>query len=350
MDMNLGEDTNVPSDALYEALAKALSQPSRAYRTAQAALDVPNQALKGYMTGSEVADKINARRMGRMSLEELLGGQVEGIPEALNRAPVSSLSVLKDVSPFLTKKEEKEPTSYTVDQVEAIRSRDPKKLSIAFGSKIPRTALTDYSAHEKEGRLTNQFDRSYGLRSNQTLSGIVNRGMRDPQVLRSREAISGADRVMRLASLENALGDEALGFVIPRALEEVGNLAQSERTAVRINPNVINTAKSFAQRKLGPGITLTDQDREQLREIMKAFRDVSVYRLNNAIDVYADQMTENFGVPFEEAKKRFGDLSRITSTPEIMAAKDWLSRNPNDPKANAVRAKIKAMEASGGGF
>lgn len=60
------------SDALFAALAEALSQPSRAYRTAQAALGVPQQALKGYVEGGDIADKINQRKLNKQTLEEAL--------------------------------------------------------------------------------------------------------------------------------------------------------------------------------------------------------------------------------------------------------------------------------------
>src|SRR6266571_682959 len=82
------------SDALYLALAQALSQPSRAYRSAQAGLGIPGQALQGYLTGTEISDKLRQRKLAQQTLFEALGGNV---PEGLggfSRTPISTLTSL----------------------------------------------------------------------------------------------------------------------------------------------------------------------------------------------------------------------------------------------------------------
>lgn len=64
------------SEALFQMLAQALSQPSHAYRAATEALAIPGNAASGYMEGSEIADKINQRRMARQTLSQTLGGSM----------------------------------------------------------------------------------------------------------------------------------------------------------------------------------------------------------------------------------------------------------------------------------
>ena len=62
--------------SLYDELAKALSQPSRAYRTASAALQIPEQGLKGYKEGLDYVDGLDERKLKKQTLEEALGGNV----------------------------------------------------------------------------------------------------------------------------------------------------------------------------------------------------------------------------------------------------------------------------------
>lgn len=66
----------MPSDYLYAELAKALSQPSKAYRTAQAGLAIPQQLLQGYLEGGQVADLIRKRKLEQSTLQEALGGNL----------------------------------------------------------------------------------------------------------------------------------------------------------------------------------------------------------------------------------------------------------------------------------
>lgn len=68
------------SDALYVALAEALSKPSRSYRAAKAGLDIPGQALQGYLGGTEIVDKINQRKLANQTLADMLGG-AQNVPE-----------------------------------------------------------------------------------------------------------------------------------------------------------------------------------------------------------------------------------------------------------------------------
>ncbi len=85
----------MPSDALYQMLAEALSKPSKTYRAAQAGLAVPQQALEGYLGGAEIGDKIRERRLARQPLGEALGDlvpqELKGLPsdQALKFVPLA---------------------------------------------------------------------------------------------------------------------------------------------------------------------------------------------------------------------------------------------------------------------
>jgi hypothetical protein len=61
---------------LYLKLAEALSQPSKAYRAAQAGLDIPKQAIEGYKYGADFGDSLRKRKLAQSSLTEALGGRI----------------------------------------------------------------------------------------------------------------------------------------------------------------------------------------------------------------------------------------------------------------------------------
>lgn len=67
------------SQALFEKLAEALGKPSKTYQAAVTGLGIPEQALEGYMAGSDSFDKIRQRKLGQKSLAEVLGGTPEGL-------------------------------------------------------------------------------------------------------------------------------------------------------------------------------------------------------------------------------------------------------------------------------
>lgn len=81
----------MPSDELYLKLAEALSQPSKAYKAAKAGLEIPEQALQGYLSGSDIVDRINQRRRNRQTLSEVLGGTVEGLSPELQNLPFGDI-------------------------------------------------------------------------------------------------------------------------------------------------------------------------------------------------------------------------------------------------------------------
>lgn len=62
------------SDALYAALADALSKPSKKYQAAQEGLAIPGKILQGYTTGADFVDAQRKRKLQQQTLGEALGG------------------------------------------------------------------------------------------------------------------------------------------------------------------------------------------------------------------------------------------------------------------------------------
>lgn len=73
------------SSSLWEELVRAKSQPSRAYRTAQAGIDAADQTLAGFLKGQAISDSIRNRQLQRQTLGEALPGMV---PDELTGLPV----------------------------------------------------------------------------------------------------------------------------------------------------------------------------------------------------------------------------------------------------------------------
>lgn len=84
---------------LYEELAKALGQPSKAYLAATEALNIPRKGLEGYLEGTDAADKIQDSRFDHQSLEQALGGQV---PESLAGFRGLNVRQMKPTAELLT--------------------------------------------------------------------------------------------------------------------------------------------------------------------------------------------------------------------------------------------------------
>lgn len=78
---------------------------------------------------------------------------------------------------------------------------------------------------------------------------------------------------------EKAVQESAAGFLIPRGLEEVGNLSQIEGEKVGANKSLINQAKVLAL-KIKEGRTLSDQDRAAIKNVMKSYRNIVKERVD----------------------------------------------------------------------
>lgn len=80
--------------SLYDELAKAYAQPSRAFRDVSAALQIPEQGLAGYKSGLDYADEINSRKLKNQTLSQALGGNV---PDRIAQYGNLRVPVVKDL-------------------------------------------------------------------------------------------------------------------------------------------------------------------------------------------------------------------------------------------------------------
>ena len=117
------------SDELFRLLAEAKSKPSRAYRAAKAGLDIPEQALQGYLSGGEAADKIRQRRNAQMTLREMLGQDIPGLEE-FGDLRGEQIKTVSPLASFLRKETDPIDSAlkrdYLQARIDAIKNPKPK--------------------------------------------------------------------------------------------------------------------------------------------------------------------------------------------------------------------------------
>lgn len=135
------------SEALFQALAQALSQPSKAYKAAQEGLGIPGQAIQGYETGVELADKIRQRKISQQSLYDSLGGRNVPDLQGLEKLPGEQV---KQFSPLANFQKKLNPDILVLSQEDAL-----KMGKVPRGSKIisPSGETVTYVGNTEDGKM-----------------------------------------------------------------------------------------------------------------------------------------------------------------------------------------------------
>lgn len=355
------------SDALYQALAEALSQPSRAYRTARAALDIPNQALQGYVAGGDIADKINQRKLNRQSIEQVLGQPIEGLPSALNNAPLGTISAIKEVAPFMAKQSGANDF-YTPEQTDAVTSGDPRKLALAFGGKVPRGAVSANTS-ARMGNVREEFYKGLiGTRQQAVQNSILNTAMKysgagsaQTAIRDSQSRLANLTRAKQLVDQIKAQGGKAdirqrteLASSVGRSLNPTGVLT-NEALDLYIPQSLrgkVGTFQEYLQNQavpvdftgfLGPLSDLLDRESDVNVGLIKSFGSAysgpGLTQLKQVNPRLAEQVEKTIQNP-PNPRSASGDEEAIK----------WLQDFPDDPLAPAIRAKLqsKGLNPDGG--
>ena len=157
------------SDLLYEKLAEALSQPSHAYRAAQAGLGIPQQALEGYLSGSDIADKLRQRKLAQQTLSEALGGNVPDRVRpygSLGLSTVEKLGGLKGLADITEPNKSNDwLTKFNLQQVEIMKRQKDRQAFIEkmIGAKGNKDAINEsqdaLKASEAMQSLNDELDK-----------------------------------------------------------------------------------------------------------------------------------------------------------------------------------------------
>jgi hypothetical protein len=152
--------------SLFEKLAEAKAQPSRAYRDLQSALGAVDDVGEGYMKGIQIGDAMERRAQDKKTLEEVLGGPVEGLAPNLQRLPFGRIrelgGALGDLSRFSKKEDE---------NVSVMTDEDALKLGkVPKGTKVVSTGSDARSDRNTISGLRKEF-----LKESKEFSDISNR-------------------------------------------------------------------------------------------------------------------------------------------------------------------------------
>lgn len=82
------------SEALFSALAEALSKPSKNYQALQTAFQIPDAGIRGYREGAGLADEIFKRNLQKQTLSQALGNNV---PEPVRPYGDINVGTLKEL-------------------------------------------------------------------------------------------------------------------------------------------------------------------------------------------------------------------------------------------------------------
>lgn len=165
------------NEALFLKLAEALARPSGAYRAANAALDIPGQALGGYEAGAQFADKQRLRKESQQSLRDVLGAnvperfskvadipqeQVAGFGGLRHLADDDGINPL-DLEAIRDARQERNLAARDAAQQRALAAME-KRQNAALDMAGKRLALTKQGRDEKAQKAdTTELDRSKGI-------------------------------------------------------------------------------------------------------------------------------------------------------------------------------------------
>lgn len=336
----------MPSDALFLKLAEALARPSGAYRAANAALDIPGQALGGYEAGAQFVDRQRKRRNAQMTLTETLGGRTIPGLEEFQDIRNEQIPEVAPLAPFLRAKRPgldlaTDVPVYTPEQALEKKNINPK-------SKI---------VHPSEG-MGDARRANLGLREQNMALAFAKNFDADSDVKKAFVERNQSQRAKEVLAAGNPVGDSSVRVIAARAAGEVGNLAQNEQQVFGGSPALTDWLARNTQR-LAQG-TLDETDRQYLKQLFDVYSNYANSRLNQRKNFHATRYSKISGLPLQEASARIGDLTELGVTPELgssqpsgidteaeAAIQRVMSSGVSDGQKQAMVAAIKARASSG---
>lgn len=355
----------MPSDSLYQALAQALSQPSRAYRAAQAGLDIPQQALKGYSEGADLADKFRQRKLKQQTLGEALGHQPveEGIMNLTGEGGDAQKENLSALAAILKAQKE---ASQKATQLFGVRGDkglvyDPNATAI---SEIPIPPGDGPIIQKAVSQTISPYaDPSTGqplaFTPGRGLSPAASSGGGGVPVLKqgNEQAISDAavmqtqiPNIDTLYDAYKAKGPIAARLQATPAGSVLDPVAKQAENSLKLAAFTFGGKALTEQEKdvvfgaFFPSITDNAQSLENKRNLLKEYFAGKVDLLQAA------NLLGPAGAPLRgmlQNKTRSVPPGSVGQNPTAQdpgdqAAVRWLNANPNAPTANAVRAKLRS--------
>lgn len=166
------------SEALFQALAEALSKPPKNYQALQTAFQIPEAGIKGYKEGADLADEIRKRKLNQSTLSEVLGGNVRGLEEFGN-TPFSSVKEIgqgvSGLSDLVKARQAAEGGGDYLTPMQAKEFGLPDSFINSFGGKpINRNVAQGYVANQTRNKIAGTLDQRQQLAVANTINKNVN--------------------------------------------------------------------------------------------------------------------------------------------------------------------------------
>lgn len=312
------------SEALFQALAEALSKPSKNYQALQTAFQIPDAGIKGYREGAGLADEIRKRDLQRQTLSQVLGGRVIPGLESFKDTPVEAANAIEPFAKFKDKPSPFDGLVPVVTQDEALKQ----------GHINPKAKIINTSPNDRNNRQEVQNLRQQYLRESKEFSDISNR----------------ISNVFAGAKDPSAAGDLSLIFSYMKMLDPTSVVREGE-FATAANSGSVPDRLTAQYNKILNGERLAPQMRadfvKRSEDIYKAQQINQKQRANEFSRIAAQRGVDPRDVVVDMTIPVPAEFSGISSG-EDAAAIAWLEANPNAPEANAVRAKLKSKGVQGG--
>lgn len=313
------------SDRLFELLAEAKAKPSRAYRGLEAALGAVNSGIEGFKQGQDIKEASRKRALQQRSLEDVLGGPIDGLPDALNRAPLETVKEISPVASFIRR-------------TPVITKPVNKQFVGTFGS---------------SGVL---FDPSTGGFSTSPLPGKTNvLGPKNAPTLPAGEVSQDADLNKLLNDAKFVRQNYRPDYVGPldarrTAIAQMTGMGASEQasnfrsTVAGLRNKVLNLLSGAAISPAEGQRLMQQLPNENMSEVDFLARLANFEReINSTLSKRrASFQGAGYRVPDTVEQPEVDD-----GIDEDSAAIEWLQANPNDPRAAAVRAKLQSRGSNG---
>jgi len=148
----------------------------------------------------------------------------------------------------------------------------------------------------------------FTVRQSDELGKFGDKFLKDRIVDGSRVAINASSNAFRLLEQENAIADEAIKFIFPRMVGEVGNLTQSEKDAFG-GSRAIGARVNAALQRWREG-TLTDPDRFLLFRLAEEMEKSARSNLNAQARIKSKALSKRgLGISQEEALEQLEGLA-----------------------------------------
>lgn len=348
--------------------AKQQSDLAKKYEEALKKRDETKQMAMLVQAGQTIADAIAGQPLSKSESAEFMASKAgEPMKDLINKMALDS----KDPGSNLSKMHrtlalKAMPNLAQSESFENLSSDDLKALGITLPK---RSALTPYQEEmikiqkgyqsiqkQKLSQRKAQFGESEERRQNnqevafnKNLYNVTKDFEKDDLVKDLKKQGIAFDQASDLISAmegNNQMALGPLGTKMARAMGEVGVLTDADVVRYIQAQGVSRKAQDFLKRNLSGKIS--NPSTKDLKDIVNMMKIGFTSKREKALDKYVKRAHRNFGKQMDmseqQVRDRFAEEVGATpkSNPQDKAAMEWVQKNPEDPRAEVIKAKLKA--------